>query len=49
MIQDKGLRMVRSAFKQWVKVCVLQATQEANELKSKETVKRYVYVDTLSW
>ena len=40
MIQDEGLRQVRTAFKLWAKVCIQQAMAEFNEMKSKDTIKR---------
>lgn len=41
MIQDEGLRLVRAAFKTWVKVCREDALKEFQELKAKETMRKY--------
>ena len=40
MINDGGLRVLKTAFRQWLKTCKDDAQRESNELKTKDTVKR---------
>lgn len=40
MVLDAGLRVVRTAFRHWLRTCIEDARNEAKAAASKDTVKR---------
>ena len=40
MVLDAGLRVVRTAFRHWLRTCMEDARSEAKAVSSRDTVKR---------